>query len=328
MRLVVAAFCVFAFSAAGADRTLKIRNASSAQSQQELATVVRAMLDIASAEVDVDRRALTVTGTESQIAAAEWLLTEMDKPAPMPGDKLPASSVYRADGLAGDGIRVFYAQGGRPAHQLQEAATVIRSIVDIRRLFTYNQVGGIAVRGTPEQLEAAEWVWRTLETNEPTPGTEEFRATLPDGQQVLRAYRMPMEWSVQELQEAATLMRAIVELRRLFTYNGTRTIITRGDDVSIAAANWVVAEAKRPASQDLAESEPFRMEDSRQEGVVRVFRLPAGKFDAAGLQRVAVDIRKQTQIRRVFTFNTPRMIALRGTGAQIALAQRLIAAAK
>lgn len=328
MRLIVTAFCLLASSAVAADRTLNIRNASSMQSQQELATILRATLDIATAKVDTDRHTLTISGTESQLIAAEWLLSEIDRPTSTPGDKPRTSGAYRTDGTAGDEIRVFYTQGGRPAQDLQEAAVVIRSSVEIRRLFTYSQVGGIVVRGTPEQLEAAEWVWRALDTDKPFAGTEEFRTKLPGGEQVLRAYRMPMEWSGQELNEASTMMRSLLELRRLFVYNRTRTIITRADEATTTAMNWLAVETMRPASPDLTESEPFRMEDPRQEGLVRVFRLPSAKFDEAGLQRVAMDVRKQTQIRRAFTFNKPRLIALRGTEAQIEQARKMIAAAK
>ncbi len=327
MRLVVTAFCLFALSALGADRTLIIRNAKSIQSQQELATLLRATLEIVSAKVDPDRHTLTISGSESQIIAAEWLLAEIDRPAATPGDKPHASSVYRTDGMDGNEIRVLFTQGGRSVQELSETAVVIRSIVEIPRLFIYNQVGGIVVRGTPEQLEAAEWVWRALETDKPVAGTEEFHTKLPGGQPVLRAYRMPMEWSGQELNEASTMIRSLLELRRLFVYNRTRTIIARGEQASITAMNWLAVETMRPASPNLAESEPFRMEDPRQEGLVRVFRLPAAKFDEAGLQRVALDVRKQTQIRRAFTFNAPRMIALRGTEIQIEQARKIIAAA-
>ncbi|MBL8211791.1 MAG: hypothetical protein JNK87_13825 [Bryobacterales bacterium] len=328
MRLGITAFCLFTISAAAADRTLTIRHAGSTQAQNELATAVRSILELPSVNTDTDRRTLTISGTDTQIAAAEWLLAELDKPAAQLGDKSLASRVFRMEAMGEEGLRVFYLQGSREVRQLQETATIIRSIVETRRLFTYNQVLGIVVRGTPVQLDAAEWLWRTLEANTPAPRVEEFRAGFTDGQPVLRAYRMPMEWSVPQLQEAATLLRAIVEIRRVFTFNGTRTILTRGDEESLAAANWVATETQRPASADLAVSAPYRMADPRDEGLLRVFRLPAAKYDAAGLQRIATDLRAQTQIRRIFTFNTPRMIALRGTGEQIAHAERILTAAK
>jgi hypothetical protein len=341
VRPFIVAFCVCLISAAGADRSLIIRNAQSRQSQQELATVLRSILEIPNVDVDTDRQTLAISGTDGQIRAAEWLLSEMDRPATAPDAKPWASGIYRGggnnsgddssgSGLAGDIIRVFYVHGGRSLQDFQEGATALRSILEIRRLFTYNQVGGIAVRGTPAQVEAAEWVWRVLESdgNPSTSNLEELRAALPGESQLLRAYRMPMAWPIPDLQEAATVLRSIVELRWVYTYNRTRTIFIRGDEGGIAAANWMAVESTRPASQELAQSEPFRMQDPRQEGSLRVFRLPAGKYSIAEFQRLAVDVRTQAQIRRLFTFNTPRMIAVRGTEAQIALTQQLLGAAR
>lgn len=51
------------------------------------------------------------------------------------------------------------------------------------------------------------------------------------------------------------------------------------------------------------------------EGVVRVFY--AKTASAERLQTLAMDVRRQTSIRRVFTHNATRAIAVRGTAQQI-----------
>lgn len=326
--IVFTAFCGFLIAAEGAERTLPIRNAASPQAQQELATVVRTILELPSLTVDTEAHQMTFGGTDSQIAAAEWLLAETDRPVAASGARPWASAVYRGPAIPGEVLRVFYVQGGTPIPHLQEAATVIRSIIELRRLFTYNQAGAIVARGSPEQLEAAEWVWRTLAADPPFAGIEEFRAKFPDGQPVLRAYRFPGEWSVQSLQEAATMIRSIVEIHRMYTYNTSRTVLVRGDDAAIAAATWMAVEAQRPSSPELAESAPFEMADPRGEGIIRVFRLPATRFDVRRLQKLATDIRTATNIRRVFTFNAPRMIVLRGLSGQLETARQMIADAR
>jgi len=323
--LILAAVCASGSYLWGAERTYTIANASAAQARSELALVVKAGLEIAVAQSGTDQRILTISGSEEELAAAEWLLRELDKPAPEAGEARRASAAFTMNGVSDGTITVFYLKGGRSTQQLQESATIIRSIADIRRVFTYNQTHAIAVRGTPGQIAAAEWIWRTLD-DEPKAGAVEFSASL-GSDNLLRAYHMPAEWSVQDLQEAAVVLRTTAELRRLFTYNRTRTIVTRGADSAIAATNWLASEIQRPASQALAVSEPFQMDDPRQEGVLRVFRIPA-RHDAAGLQGTAVDLRQQTQIRRIFTFNRPRMLVLRGTGVQIAEAGRILGAAQ
>lgn len=330
MRPFITALFLLTISAeAAADRTLPFRHARTPQSHQELATAVRSILALPRADVDTDRQTLTISGADSQIRAAEWLLAEIDRPVSSPGAQPPPSRLYRDDALGGDSIRVFYAPSARPIAELHESATIARSLLDVRYLFTYPSVRALIVRGSSEQLAAAEWLWRTLETDPPssTAAVDEFRSALPDSERTLRAYRMPADWSPQQLQEAATLLRSVVEIRRLLTYNRTKMIFVRGTDAIVAAANWLAAETRRPPSPDFAESELFRLDDPRDESSLRVFRLPSARFDPAGLQRVATDVRRQTQIRRVLTFNSPGMIALRGTDAQVAQARSLIVTA-
>lgn len=326
--IVFAALCGYLISAEGTERTLPIRNAGSTQAQQELATVVRSILELPGVSVDTESHQITAAGSDPQITAAEWVLSEIDRPSVASGAKPWASAVYRGAAIPGEVLRVFYVHGGTPVPQLQETATVIRSLVELRRLFTYNQAGAIVVRGTPEQLEAAEWVWRTLESNPPFAATEEFRAKFPDGQSVLRAYRFPADWTVQSLQEAATMIRSIVEIRRMYTYNPSRTVVVRSDEDAVAAATWMAVEAQRPPSQDLAESAPFEMADPRGEGAIRVFRLPATSFDVRRLQQLATEVRVATNIRRAFTFNAPRMLVLRGPAGQLETARQMIAEAR
>jgi hypothetical protein len=327
-QIVFATLCGYLISAEGAERTLPIRNAGSTQAHQEIATAVRSILELPSLTVDTESHQVTAGGSDSQITAAEWVLSEIDRPPRASGAKPWASAVYRGPATPGEVLRVFYVQGGTPVPQLQEAATVIRSLVELRRLFTYNQAGAIVARGTPEQIEAAEWVWRILETNPPFAATEEFRAKLPDGQSALRAYRFPADWSVQSLQEAATMMRSIVEIRRMYTYNPSRTVVVRADEDEVAAATWMAVEAQRPPSPDLAESAPFEMADPRGEGSIRVFRLPATRFDVRRLQQLATEVRTATNIRRAFTFNPPRMLVLRGPAGQLETARQMIAEAR
>jgi hypothetical protein len=58
--------------------------------------------------------------------------------------------------------------------------------------------------------------------------------------------------------------------------------------------------------------------------VVRVFYLTQSESPQR-LQQIATEVRKTTAVKRIFTYNAPRAMTLRGTSAQIALADRLIA---
>lgn len=53
-------------------------------------------------------------------------------------------------------VKAFYIRNITTPQELQEIATVIRSVTDIRRVFTYNALGAIIVRGTVDQVMLAE----------------------------------------------------------------------------------------------------------------------------------------------------------------------------
>jgi general secretion pathway protein D len=53
-------------------------------------------------------------------------------------------------------VRVFYVQNATSVQEFQEMATAVRSIAEIRRVFTYNAQRAIVLRGTPDQVALAE----------------------------------------------------------------------------------------------------------------------------------------------------------------------------
>jgi general secretion pathway protein D len=53
-------------------------------------------------------------------------------------------------------VKAFYIRNITTPQELQEIATVIRSVTDIRRVFTYNALGAIILRGTVDQVALAE----------------------------------------------------------------------------------------------------------------------------------------------------------------------------
>ncbi|MCW5977825.1 MAG: hypothetical protein KIT09_07090 [Bryobacteraceae bacterium] len=53
-------------------------------------------------------------------------------------------------------VKVFYLQNVTKVQDLQEIATAVRSVTDIRRFFTYNGQNALLVRGTADQMALAE----------------------------------------------------------------------------------------------------------------------------------------------------------------------------
>jgi general secretion pathway protein D len=60
-------------------------------------------------------------------------------------------------------VKVFYLQNVTTVQELQEIATNIRSITDIRRVFTYNAQNAILLRGSVDQVAVAEKIIQDLD---------------------------------------------------------------------------------------------------------------------------------------------------------------------
>jgi hypothetical protein len=127
--------------------------------------------------------------------------------------------------------------------------------------------------------------------------------------------------SVDMLQELTVLMRSVVEIRRAFTFNAPRAAIMRGTPDEMAAAEWLFKELDQRTAAHAA-SETWRLPGT-EEGVMRVFYLRPS-LSIPELMKNAAGIRKEANIRRMFTYNASRAIAVRGTAEQVEMAERLI----
>ncbi len=134
---------------------------------------------------------------------------------------------------------------------------------------------------------------------------------------MVRVFYVTTAATVQDFQEISTLVRTISDIRRVFTYNERKALVIRGTGAQIGLAEWLVKELEPELSSS---THQYRMEGN--DDVVRVLRLPH-TASVQDFQKVVTNIRTATQITRVFTYNTSRAFAVRGTADQIALAERL-----
>lgn len=321
--LAAAAFVSFAFGQTAADsRLFEFKTAETVQQMQEMATVIRSIGDIREVSVDAEGKRFSMRGSAGQIALAEWLFNELDKPASTQPPADTAAREYRIDDSPESVVRVFYLPGGLTIQQFQEMATLTRTITEARRAFTYNTARALVLRGTPEQIATAEWLLKQLSHDQT--GSPEFR--VPEtSDEFVRVFYLPNTRTVQDFQEVATLVRSIGEIRRLLTYNTTRAIALRGTAEQVALAGWLTQELDGPSAPHTAS--PQYQIAGKNDGVVKVFYL-RNSDSVQSFQQAAQFIRSTTQIRRAFTYNGPRALALRGTATEIGEAELLINARK
>jgi hypothetical protein len=98
-----------------------------------------------------------VRGTSDQLALTEWLFNELDQPAhPNPGHKSDVYNYRVADRENGVAVRVFYLPHIQTVQEFDSIAVNVSREEKIRRVFTFTSQRAIAVRGTTDQMAAAE----------------------------------------------------------------------------------------------------------------------------------------------------------------------------
>ncbi len=295
-------------------RVFRLAHTPTTQQLQEVATLVRSIAEIRRVITYNSPRIVVLRGTASQMSMAGWLFNQLDRHA-------QDSTVreYTVPEQADDVIRVLHVSYATTVQDLQEVGTLLRSIGEIRRLFTYSEPRVIALRGTALQVKLADWLVTNLHSGAQNT-LQNFPLAADDS---VRLFRVSNARTVQDFQEAATLVRAIAEIPRVFTYNRPKIVAARGTSAQLDLAGWLFEEVDNPRP-----AEPVSREyHLRGEGddIVRVFRVRDAQSTQA-LQTTAVHVRSTTGIRRVFTYNTPRIIALRGTAEQVEKASHLLSA--
>ncbi len=224
------AFCASAEN----ERTFALSDTGNAA---EIATIVRSIGDIKELDLNPDTRTIRVShASAEQLALAGWLLEELDNasvanvPTPQ-GSPIAFREVNYPAGGDTSIVRVFYVTHTSDSSAFQEVATLVRSISQIRRVFTYNNRRAIAMLATPEQTRMAEWLLNRLDQEHPVSAEP-----LSVSDSVLQVFYLPPDTSIAEFQARARAMRQQTGIRSVFTYNTPRAIAVRGTTEQIAAA--------------------------------------------------------------------------------------------
>jgi len=322
MRFLIMAFAV-SVAFGQTNRIFQLTQDENKQELEEIATVLRATGDIQQVSIDDINRTVTVDGTAGQIAMADWLVRQMDLPANGP---LSGVHEYRPAAGSDDVVRVFYLTHASTVQELQQIVTTVRSVADIPRVFIYNALNAVAVRGTGQQVSLAAWLVDQLNqpANVAAPAPHEYK--LP-GDDVARVFELTYPQTRQQLQEIVTLIRSIGDIQRLFLCNERRAVALRGTVEQVALAAWLVSELDKPVdsqarTQDYSQPHEYRLPNS-PDNLVRVFYLDSSQ-SAQDRQKLATQVRVTSGIMRLFVYNALGALAARGTDTQVATAEKVI----
>jgi type II secretory pathway component GspD/PulD (secretin) len=311
------------------DRLFRLTHTATVQEFQEIANVVRTITEIRDFSADNAQMTLSAHGTAEQIGLAEWLVKQLDQPV---GGAIPTTSPeYKGlsdtdeqrHAITNGVARVFYLAHAANVQDFQEAANAIRTVTEIRRVFTYNDGRAMVVRGTPEQMAMAERLVHELDQAEPGKQSSTAGEYTVGKDDVMRVLYVANAKSVQDFQEIANTVRTIVEIRRMFTVNTPRAVLIRSTPDQMAMAEWLLGNLDiRSGEQQNQASGEYRVPGAADD-VMHVFYVANAK-SVQDFQAIANAVRTATEIRRVFTYNAQRALAIRGTVNQLALAETLI----
>ncbi len=311
------------------NRLLHFTATSSPQNFQEIATVIHYITDIPQDDVDATEKFLSLQGTSSQVALAEWLFTNLDKPTNVPQSS--AKHEYRLSDTSDDTVRVFYLTNPEVPQGVQQIATAVRSLANIRQMLTYNDLRAVVVRGTAEQVSVAEFLFAAMDkpaiqqaTSQKLESSDSAEFRMNESPPTLvRVIYIPNTKTVQNFQEVVTLVRSITDLRYAFTYNAARAVGVRGTDDQIALAKWLFENLDAASTTTSPPSANEYRFSPTSDDFVKVFYLASTSM-LENLHETAARIRQTFNMRRAFGNSAPSAIVIRDTAQKIALAEKLI----
>ncbi len=287
---------------------------------QEIATVIRTVLDMQQVKVSDDNppSTLTVGGTADQIKAAGWLFTELDQTAP-----LARMREYQLPSGAENVVRIYYITNAQTIQQFQEIATAIRTVAEIRRVFTYNAQKAIIARGSPDQMGFFDWLLpqmdRPVDAKPQHSISGQYTIPDPHDEGTSRIFYVGYAPAVKDFQALATSLRSIAGIRRVFTYNATQAIVLRGTESQLTMAEWLFNVLDQPGNIPVSGS----FSATGPDDVVRVFDLSQAKASQS-LPDAIAQIRGSSKYQYALSYGSQSIMVLRGTAAQMAAAEHLV----
>jgi hypothetical protein len=219
------------------------------QDVQGIVTLARSISNVRGIYVDTRARAAIMRGPQDQVELSDWLLSELgaasrQEPAPTLAMHEYASpvSVDRTTALIGS-VRVYWLAHIAEPRDFQEMVTAVRSLADIRQLYTYTQVRAVGARGTKEQLGMVDWLFREFDraAGQTTPDRDAHEYQLPDQAETVRVFYLSGNQSPHEM---FARIRAVADIRRLYACTSLRAVAVRGTPEQIALVERVITASK------------------------------------------------------------------------------------
>lgn len=225
-------------------RVFPLAHVQTPQSQQEIVNTIRSLVELQRVTAISFQHSIAIRGRVNQMAAAEWLISQLDKPADVPNSGVREFRMADPFPAATYAMRVFYVRNAQTPQALQEIINAMRSITEIQRATAYNPLKAIALRATADQAAAAEWLVNELDkpagAQSPSASPTYQLAGVRDG--VARVFYPARTDSPQALQEVVNLVRTTTNVMRAVGVNATKALVMRGSADQVARTDQLLTE--------------------------------------------------------------------------------------
>ena len=306
-------------------RVYYLAHSETPQSLQEMLNITRSNAEIQRAFVCAGPKALALRGTTGQLGVAGFLIDALDKPTDQPNQH-SMTAAFTTPFPQAPVTRVFYLANAINPQQVQEFINMTRSVSDMQRVFPYNSLKALALRGTADQMALAEWLFNAID--KPVPQTFQHTASaeylVPEASgfriPVVRIYFLAHAETAQSLQEIVNVVRSTADVQRVYPYHALKAVTVRGTAAQVALASWLF-DTLDQAAQNSATPE-FRVAGASDD-VAQVFWL-THTSTAQAVQELTNAIRTTADLKRVFPYMPPKALTVRGTPGQLAMAAQVI----
>jgi len=241
---------VHQYRAAGGDDVLRVLFASHASTPdelQEIASAVQVLAHFQKGFRGYDTlKALVVRGTNQQVSLAAWVVDQLDDPGNA-ADTSPHDYKVADDDVA----RVFHPTHARSLEQLQEIATIIRSVGDVSWVIPCNELHAIVMRNKAERVALAAWLVSEFDTPVSRLNVKHGGAAPPefrlsdDPENLVRVYYLGGSGSAsaEAYQKVIDQVRRAARTYRSFVYAALGALVVRGSARQLATAEKVIEQS-------------------------------------------------------------------------------------
>ncbi len=234
---------------------VRLTNAPSEKALKEVATLLRTVTGSPYLSSNVAQSTIAVTGTPEQLALAEWLSKQVDKPAGWrPSDSEygnPAAREYKLPSAPDELARVFYLRNTAAPQAVQEILTVLRVVADVQKLFFRSEPKMIAYRADPSYANLVEWLLPKLDSpSGDLSNTFKMPTPARDGSDdVFQVFYLKPPVALDEFQRLITALRTEVYIQKTFGTLSPPVLVVRGSPAQLSESAQLIFTSRPGAVQ-------------------------------------------------------------------------------